>query len=69
MKGIKDVYYRHATRVFKSFNNKKLTEYHNLYIESDTLLLADEFGYFRTKCVELDELDTAHCLSPPGLSW
>ena len=33
----------HAKRVFKSLNNKNLGDYYDLYVQSDTLLLADVF--------------------------
>ena len=36
---------------------KTLSEYHDLYAQSDTLLLADVFENFRDKCIEIDELD------------
>ena len=69
MEDITDVDHRHAKRVFKSLNNKKLGDYHDLYVQSDTLLLADVFENFRNKCIEIYELDPAHFLSEPGLAW
>ena len=47
-------------RVFKSLNNKNLGDNHDLYVQSDTLLLADVFENFRNKCIEIYELDPAH---------
>ena len=47
---------------------KYLGEYHDLYVQSDTLLLANEFENFRNKCIEIYELDLAHFLSAPGLA-
>ena len=67
MEGISDVDYRHATRVLKDFEIKNLGEYHDLYVQSDTLLLADVFENFRNKCIEIYKLDPAHVLSAPGL--
>ena len=64
---IADVDYRHAKRVFKIFNNKNLGDYHYLYVQGDTLLLADVFENFKNKCIEIYELDPAHFLSAPGL--
>ena len=58
----------HVKRVFKEFNNANLGRYHDLYVQSDTLLLADVFEDFRNKCIETYELDPAHLLSAPGLS-
>ena len=66
---ITDVDHKHAKRVFKDFNDKNLGDYHGLYVQSDTLLLADVFENFRNKCIEIYELDPAHFLSPPGLAW
>ena len=69
MEGTTDVDYRHAKSVFKIFNNKNIGEYHDLYVQSDTLLLADVFENFRNKFIEIYEVDPAHFLSAPGLAW
>ena len=47
MENIEDIGYRHSNNVFKRFKLKKLGEYHDLYVQHDTLLLADIFEYFR----------------------
>ena len=44
-------------------------EYHDLYVQSDTLLLADVFENFRNKCLEIYELDPIYFVSAPGLAW
>ena len=44
-------------------------EYHDLYVQSGTTLLADVFENFRDKCLEIYELDPPHFLSTPGLAW
>ena len=69
MENIDDIDYRHGNNVFKRFKLKNLGEYHDLYVQSDTLLLADVFENFRNKCLEVYELDPAHFLSLPGLAW
>ena len=69
MEGITDDDYRHAKKVSKKFSNKNLGDYHDLYVQSDTLLLADVFENFRNKCIEIYEFDPAHFLSAPGLAW
>ena len=61
--------YRHANKVFKEFKLKHLGEYHDLYVQSDTLLLLDVFGNFRNICIKVYELDPAHFLTAPGLAW
>ena len=66
---ITDEDYEHAQKVCDTFKIKNLGEYHDLYVQSDTALLADVFENFRDKCIEIDELDPAHFLSAPGLSW
>ena len=68
MEDITDVDQRHAKRVFKNLNNKNLGDYHDLYVQSDTLLLADVLENSRNKCIEIYELDPAHFLSAPGLA-
>ena len=68
MEDITNVDYRHAKRVFKNFNNKNQDDNQDLYVQNDTLLLADVFENFRSKCIEIYELDPAHFLSVPGLS-
>ena len=69
MENIEDIGYRHGNNVFKIFKLKNLGEYHDLYVQSDTLLLADVFENFRNKCLEVYELDPGHFLSLPGLAW
>ena len=61
--------YEHTQKVWKEFNIKNLGEYHDLYVQSDTTLLADVFENFRDKCLEIYELDPAHFFSAPGLAW
>ena len=69
MEDITYVDQRHAKRVFKNLSNKNFGDYHDLYVQSDTLLLADVFQNFRNKCIEICELDHAHFLFAPGLAW
>ena len=55
--------------MFEEFKLKNLDHYLDLYVQSDTLLLTDVFRNFRNKCIEIFELNPAHFLSAPGLSW
>ena len=57
LKDITNKIYPYAQKVWKIFEIKTLSEYHDLYAQSDTLLLADVFENFRDKCIEIDELD------------
>ena len=69
MENIDDIDYRHGNNVFKEFKLKNPGEYHDLYVQSDTLLLADVFENFRNMCIKVYELDPAHFLSLAGLAW
>ena len=68
MEDIDDIDYRHGNNVFKGFKLENLGDYHDLYVQSDTLL-ADVFENFRDMCLKEYELDPAHFLSLPGLAW
>ena len=59
----------HAQKVWKEFEIKDLGEYHDLYVQTDTLLLADVYEKFRNKCIEIYGLDPSYFLSAPGLAW
>ena len=69
MEDITDVDYRHGKTVSEYLIKKCLGDYHDLYVQSDTLLLADVFENFRNMCIEVYELDPALFLSAPGLAW
>ena len=69
LEDISDEDYAHVQKVWEVFEIINLGEYHDLYVQSDTLLLADVFENFRDKCIEIYELDPAHFLSAPGLAW
>ena len=69
MEDITDVDCRRGKTVFEYLINKNLGDCHDLYVQSDTLLLADVFEIFRNTCIKVYELDPAHFLSAPGLAW
>ena len=66
---ITDEDYAHAQKVWNTFNIKNIGEYHDLYVQSNTKLLAEVFENFRDMCIEIYEPDPAHFLSAPGLAW
>lgn len=61
--------YEHAQNVWNKFSLKNMGDYHNSYLKSDILLLADVFENFRNTCLEYYKLDPCHYFTSPGLSW
>ena len=68
LEDISDKDYEHAQRVFTEYC-KDMGNYHDLYVQTDTLLLADVSENFRNKCLETDGLDPSYFYSAPGLAW
>ena len=66
---IKDDEYAHAQNVWQKFETENLKQYHDLYLMTDTLLLADVFEQFRDMCLNNYELDPVHSYTAPGLTW
>ena len=66
---IADTDYEHAKKEWSVFGLKNMGEYHDLYLESDVLLLCDVFENFRSTCQEYYGLDPCHYFTSPGLSW
>ena len=69
LEDITDKDYEHAQKVWEVFEINNLGEYHDLYVQCDTLLLADVFEKFRDTCIEIYGLDPSHFLSAPRLAW
>ena len=67
MEFIPDAGYAHPKRLCKDFEIKSLGEYHDLYVQSDAILLAEVFENFRNMGLEIYELDPKKLLSPSGL--
>ena len=63
LEDITDKDYVHAQNVWEVFGINNLGEYHYLYVQCDTLLLADVFEKFRDTCIEIYGLDPAVCSS------
>jgi hypothetical protein len=67
--GISEEDYEHALKVWKEFGMKTFRDYHDLYNQSDVLLLADVFEKVRDMCIKNYDLDPAWYFTAPGLSW
>ena len=59
----------HAQKVWNVSEIKNRGEYYDLYVQSDTLLLADVFENFRNMCLEIYELDPTYFVATPRLAW
>ena len=69
LEDISDEDYEHVQNVWNVFEIKNGGEYHDLYVQSDTLLLADVFQNIRSMCIEIYGLDPVYFVSAPGLAW
>lgn len=59
---------KHAKKVYKGFGLKNMGEYHDFYLPSDVLLLADVVKNFRKTCLQYYKLDPAHYFTSLCLS-
>ena len=61
--------FQHAKNVWKEFNMKTMAEYHDLYLKTDTTILADVFENFRKPCLATYGLDPCWYLTAPSFAW
>lgn len=61
--------YKHAQNIWSSYNMSSMQEYHDLYLKTDVLLLADVFESFRNTSLKYYEIDSCNMYSAPGLAW
>ena len=61
--------YSHAEKVWEHFHMWNLGKYHDLYLRTDVVLIADVFENFRETCLRYYSLDPCHYFTAPGLSW
>ena len=66
---VTDEDFEHAQKVWKEFEMKNMGEFHDLYLKTDVLLLADVMENFRKLCEENYDLDPAHFFTVPGMAW
>ena len=69
MFGVSDQDYEHSYKVWRDFEIKNLGEYHDLYLLTDIILLANIFEAFRKVCLDNYGLDPAHFYNAPRLAW
>ena len=69
LENISDEDYGHAQKVWDVFEIKNRGEYHDLYAQSDTLMLTDVFENFRNKVIETYQIDPIYFVSTPELEW
>ena len=69
MKGISDQDYEHAQQVWNIMKKETLGCYHDTYLKTDVLLLADVFEIFRDTCLKHYKLDPEHFYTAPCLAW
>jgi hypothetical protein len=67
--GITDEEYERAQNVWTAMDCKTFQNYHDLYLKTDTVLLADVFENFRDLSMRTYGLDPAHYLTTPSLTW
>ena len=69
MSSISEDDYQCAQKVWEEFGIRNLEDYHNLYLRTDVVLLANVFEAFRDTCLKHYSLDPAHFYTAPGLAW
>ena len=68
-RGISEADYDHAQSVWRTFHISTLGAYHDLYMETNVILLTDVFENFRYLCLRIYGLDPTHFYTAPGLAW
>ena len=61
--------YQHALNIYQKFGSRNLGDYHDIYLKTDVLLMADLFANFKNVCLKVYTFDPSHFYSAPNLSW
>ena len=69
LKSVTNEVYIYSQKVWDIFKIKDIGEYHDLYVQADTLQMADVFENFRKICFKIYELDPVRFVSAPNLAW
>ena len=69
MSSISEDNYQHTQRVWEEFGIRDLGDYHDLYLRTDLVLLANVYEAFGDTCLRHYKLDPAHFYTSPGLAW
>ena len=69
MSSVSEEDYQHAQRVWKEFGIHNLADYHDLYLRTDVVMLANVYKAFRDICLKHYKLDPVHFYTSPGLAW
>ena len=69
MSSISEEDYQHAQRVWEEFGIHNLGDYHDLYLRTDVVLLANVYEAFTDTCLKHYKLDPVHFYTSPGLAW
>ena len=69
MSGVRDGDYEHTCSAWREFRIRNMGEYHDLYLRTDVILLANIFESFRRVCSGNYGLDPSHFYTAPGLAW
>ena len=69
MSGVSDTDYEHACSIWREFGIRNVGEYHDLYLKTYVILLANVFESFRRVCLENYGLNPSHFYTALGLAW
>jgi hypothetical protein len=68
-KNISQEEYTHAQKIWQQYQCKTMRDYHDIYLKSDVMLLAEVFENFRQTSLSIYRLDPCHYVTTPGIAW